>query len=531
MVLKPDSPLEPRREGSRKGRMQRINEQIRSLWEPVSAIVPRTKAFEERRKDIVAETRKRYEKHIEELNALSPESKQRSSNRILDHIDRLSSIEAVKRIYPAWGIIEGTVPVLVLGLISSAFATLIWLRADYPVWVVILIICLCPVPFFVSLLIILLLAAAFAESIRWFVRGFGTTALLYLSGAALAGLIFWRGRNAPDVLGYPLSETAANWIIGAVGGIYLVLVFSDIAKEVRREKWFKSLFRGLLEPDNMLMFLAGIALVCFPIYRSHSMADISSVGVMKSAVVAGLFGTLVSWALLGTWAIGLAVLEFAIRLYKLRRCPDSVLVHELFWILWAAEKHPDKWQDMEFKQRNFLEGLEKAAVALARIPRGLHSGDARTDTWLIEEFEKKAAFLRYMKTWVLTPMADTRDVFVNCIARELTCAADGTWDALAKVQDEKVLASYFRPRDSGNWRSLVSDLLRRSYYLVTGLIPLGGVLALQQTVFAIEKSIADYLTVAATIWAVVRVLLAIDPQFVQTLNTIKQIQEVWKKPS
>lgn len=528
-----DSPSDSLGEGSRIGRMQRINERIRSLWEPISATFPGTKAFVGRRKNIVAETRERYTKHIEELNALSLESKQRSSNKILYHVDRLSTIDAIKRIYPALGIIEGTVPALVLGLISSAIATLIWLHADYPVWVAVLIICLCPIPFFLSLLIISLLAAGFIWPVTWFVRGSGTTALLYLSGTALAGLVFWLGRNAPDVLGYPLSETAANWIIGAVGGFYLVLVFLSysITKKARREKWFKSLASKLLEPDNMLMVLAGMALVLFPIYQSRSMTDISSVGVTKSAVVVGLFGTLVFWALLGAWAIGLAVLEFAIRLYKLWRCPDSVLVHELFWILWAAEKHPDEWQDMRFKQVNFLAGLEKAAVALARIPRGLYCGDARSDTWLLEEFQKKAAYLRYMKIWVLTPMADTRDFFMNCIARELTYAADGTWDALAKAQDEKVLAGYFRPRVSGDWRSLLPSLLRRGYYLVTGLIPLGGLLVLQQTTFAIEKSMADYLTAGATVWAVVRVLLTIDPKFVETFDAIRKIRESWEKSS
>ncbi len=535
MALKPDSPSESLREGNRKGRIQWIDERIRRVWEPISAVIPGTKAFEKGHKEKVADTRNLYTKYIEELSALSPEAKQRSSKNILYHVDRLSAIDTIREIYPTWRIVDATVPVLALGLVSSVFATLIWLRADYPLWGVILIVCLCPILFSVSLLIILLLAAVITEPIRWFVKGSGTLALMYLSGMTLAGLIFWQGylqsRNALGVLGYPLSEATANLIIGAVGGIYLILVFYSIAKEVRREKWFKSLFSGLLEPDTMLVFLAGIALVCFPLYRPHFMANVSSVSVLNSAVVAGLFGALVFWVVLATLAIGLAVLGFAIGLYKLRRCPDSVLVHKLFWILMAVEKYPDEWQDLKFKQVNFLEGLETAAVALARIPRGLHCGDARTDTWLVEEFQKKAAFLRYMKTWVLTPMADTRDVFMNCIARDLTYAADGTWDALAKVQDEKVLASYLRPRDSGNWRSLVSGLLRRVYDLATGLVPLGGILALQQTAFAIEKSVADYLTVGATIWAVVRVLLTIDPQFVQTLNTIKLIGEASKKTS
>jgi len=282
---------------------------------------------------------------------------------------------------------------------------------------------------------------------------------------------------------------------------------------------------------DVLGILAGIALVCFPLNRPHFMANVSSVSILNSAVMAGLFGALVFWVVLGALAIGLAVLELAIGLYKLRRCPDSILVYELLWILRAVEKYPDEWQDMEFKQVNFLKGLEKAAVALAHIPRGLHCGDAKTDTWLVEEFQKKAAFLRYMKTWILTPKADTRDVFMSCIARELTFAANGTWDALAKVQDEKLLESYLKPRDSGNWRSIVSGFLRRVYGLATGLIPLGGILILQQTAFAIEKSVGDYLTIGATIWAIVRVLFTIDPQFVQTLNTIKLIGEVLKKPS
>jgi hypothetical protein len=196
--------------------------------------------------------------------------------------------------------------------------------------------------------------------------------------------------------------------------------------------------------------------------------------------------------------------------------PDVVLVTGLVTILSLVEREWAKWTNIDFK-RQLMAEVETVALCIERdLPRRLRTGDVTTDVWLRDRVQQMATALRGLKKWVSTPMPDTRDRFVEEVARSLVCAASGDWDGLSRAEPEKLSGPQLR-----------SYVLRVVRVLLASALPAVALWLLHQTRFAPRGEIAQYATVGVFLWAVFSVLSAFDPNFSTTASTVKEIAKTF----
>ena len=193
--------------------------------------------------------------------------------------------------------------------------------------------------------------------------------------------------------------------------------------------------------------------------------------------------------------------------------PSAIIAYRLVFTIDLIESEASQWSNFAFKSR-LMAWLEIIARRIETyVPRRMRSGDLATDRWIQADMKKIAAEFRYYKLWVASPYPDTRQELLKQLSRSLALAASDNWAALPRREADQTAA-----RSLWLWRA--ANFAR---FIVSAGLPGLIFYAIQQTQFAIQPPIADYLTVGAVIWAILAMISVIDPDYNQKLSSLKTI--------
>jgi hypothetical protein len=193
--------------------------------------------------------------------------------------------------------------------------------------------------------------------------------------------------------------------------------------------------------------------------------------------------------------------------------PDTVLINVLLRVLSIVEKQPHHWADLKFR-RQLIPMIEEAASCIQYgLCRQCQSGDNNLDVWVQDIMTRKAAALRELKKWVLTPKADTRGQFIARVAASFSQIVSGNWDALEQIEPRKL--SHLQL-----WRTRMGAALGALF--MSGL-PVLLLWVFQQTSVAFKGVLAEYATLGAYIWAVLTLFMAYDPLFGPKAAALKEV--------
>jgi len=215
------------------------------------------------------------------------------------------------------------------------------------------------------------------------------------------------------------------------------------------------------------------------------------------------------------------IVSFSFELVKLKYYyslyPLDILIDTLLSILYASENIDNNL--VEYK-RGQLKRLEKAAKCIENyLPRRLQCGDIVTESWLRGTAKQLAAALREKKKWIITPKEDTHDFFVKSIVFTLISIVNDNWDALERVEPEKLTLSQLR-------NSLFIFLWRLLRIIFIAGLPIVGIWVFQQTPFAFTGSVRGDVIVGLFIWCLLTFVVALDPSFGTKISALKDVMSL-----
>jgi ABC-type multidrug transport system fused ATPase/permease subunit len=231
--------------------------------------------------------------------------------------------------------------------------------------------------------------------------------------------------------------------------------------------------------------------------------------------------------LLGIIGIPILFITFYItslikRLYKQiteKRYTLSVIVSNLITILISTEKELGGSMSMRYKRMQVLK-LEDTAKCIERsLPQWFYTGNAVTDTWMEERFKQVAASLREKEKWLFTPKEDTHENFKHTIASTLIYFVDGNWDALERIEPEKLTRPQLRTL-------LTTFIMNALKTILLAAIPIIGFILFQQTQFKLTGPTYGTAQTILSIYALTAVISALDPNFSTKVTNVKAISDL-----
>jgi hypothetical protein len=164
--------------------------------------------------------------------------------------------------------------------------------------------------------------------------------------------------------------------------------------------------------------------------------------------------------------------------------------------------------------------LERIAVTLEQdVGKSIRGGDPTTDAWVDETVRRQAAWFRALKRDLLLPGSDATERMKERLAQTFEPVANGEWGLL--VQDE--IAAPRRASLARRARGLVA-------FLVTAALPLAILLLLSFVDYELPAGLEDVAKALATLWALVTVLVRIDPKFESKMAIMKGLGELGGLP-
>lgn len=197
-----------------------------------------------------------------------------------------------------------------------------------------------------------------------------------------------------------------------------------------------------------------------------------------------------------------------------RRRPDLYIINGLRYLLYEVEEQKHIWNDFSFK-KEAMSTIEDIAVCVEKhLPVQLFSSDTNTDYKIFQSASERATFLRSLKMWIATPMPTTRQDLAVSVAKNLMSAARGDWNSFDRLPLEEVKTGALQTRILGAIRAV----------FVAGLPAVILWLARRPPLHLVMPS---YANMAVLIWAVVTLLVELDPRFTAKAEALKTIKDVF----
>jgi hypothetical protein len=255
------------------------------------------------------------------------------------------------------------------------------------------------------------------------------------------------------------------------------------------------------------LFSCGLALYNI-LSHTHS-HDVQWYIVLAASSLSQFF-VYIAGSLLGMAADWVA--KAAVGLRRLANAADSKFVDKILSALEIVHHADRSWTSLSTKNALMRELEEAATIAKQALPRALRTGDEDTDVWLRKRCNEIAASLRAKKTWVCMPKSDTRDRIAESLTRCFLNAVTGTWDGVETAEEPPLTRQDIKLRVRAMFVGLVEALLPAAVYFGAqrlGHLPQGP--------------LSDYLGVGVFLWALIVILLAIDPKFGEKVETLGKV--------
>jgi len=191
---------------------------------------------------------------------------------------------------------------------------------------------------------------------------------------------------------------------------------------------------------------------------------------------------------------------------------DAVIVDGLLTCLVRLDG-PDRGLWSLDGRQELAAQLERIAACIERVLPRRFEGRAGADPWVAQSARELAFGMRKLKRWVATPLTDTAERLVTRLRTDLVHAAAGAWGHLERCAEEPASPITAVPRV----RQLVTDGART---LVIAALPLIGVWFAGP--YGLGEPLRTQLLVSAAAWAVLTILLYLDPNSSRQLAALRE---------
>jgi hypothetical protein len=319
-------------------------------------------------------------------------------------------------------------------------------------------------------------------------------------------LLAWRLGGRPPVSWQDLA-LAPRYLVG------IIVILLVIGAFVALGSWLSTRLL-LLRPVHDTRYYA-IAFVSWPgLVIAYSIVRVAQ--LLEQPTLDAIVDAAAHMAAGALWLVllgGLALAEAA--RWGLERSletdhPDVVVADGLLTCLAIVDSHRHSFWMLEPRQQLANE-LERIAACIAReFPRRF-GGRADADPWVAQTAHELAFAVRKLKRWVATPRLDTAEHLIERLRTDLEHAAAGAWGHLERCAEETVPA----PPPPG-WREQALSLART--VVVAGL-PLAVVVG--SGAWGLSESLRNQLTVSAGVWAVLTILVYLEPKSREHLASLR----------
>jgi hypothetical protein len=195
--------------------------------------------------------------------------------------------------------------------------------------------------------------------------------------------------------------------------------------------------------------------------------------------------------------------------------PQNVVVGALVEVIGICEKD---WDDLKKRGRALIL-LEQAANSVQHgLSYSMRAYDFDTHAWLLKETEKRAESIRNLKRLICLSSPESRKSLIEQCHTLLRRVLEGNWKDLPTV--ELPVASSVMP-----WTVRLGQLARQ---LLNAFLPLLILFGLQALDVPLKEPAAPYLWAGAVAWALIGVILALDPTAREKGNFAKDMAEAVK---
>lgn len=193
--------------------------------------------------------------------------------------------------------------------------------------------------------------------------------------------------------------------------------------------------------------------------------------------------------------------------------PADGVLYRLLDVHTRVELLPSYWEDLDYRAdlNQRLEGIGRTVEA---ISERLATTDVRVHLVLQEAFARRAAGIRELQVWIGLPRSDTREHLLHRIGDAAAKVAVGDWDGLPS-RDEFPLPTKRR----------IQATVRT---IVIAALPAIALVAIQLSSFRLDQPALDYATLGVAGWAILSILLWVDPGLPAKVSLYAQARELIK---
>jgi hypothetical protein len=241
----------------------------------------------------------------------------------------------------------------------------------------------------------------------------------------------------------------------------------------------------------------------FPLVGTHPEVVLGSVASFAMMILATLV------AVISDWIDSLQEAEFV----------DTLLLDSLIAAALVIHRARN-WLDL-VERRKAAENLERAGFLASRgLSRLLKLDNAETTQWLRERGDALAGTLNGLARAVLWPQSDTREYVFLELRRIASCILRGNWTEAENPN----LSNLARPGRAAQFKAMLLQLF-------FGLLPLLALGCLRLIEIPLPSPIESSIALGAYLWAVVSLLVVLDPLLEKRLSTIRSAVHLLKGKS
>ncbi len=266
-----------------------------------------------------------------------------------------------------------------------------------------------------------------------------------------------------------------------------------------------------------------LILVCLSISYVYFMSTNRPFKIITYSLIIAMLTEGIFWIGFYTALTLMVLFRMIIKRWYLVHYPLAILVDRLILILHDAEEHPGKSINLDYRQQQ-ISRLEEAAKAIGHyIPHQIQCRDTFTFLWLRKVSHQMATALRAKKRWILMPTENTHEDFIDHIADTLTDVLNGNWDALQKMDLEKLL----KDEELTHPQVWGSRIISLSKAILVALLPIGLFLGIHQYSPILIPSIYSYsVIIGLLIWATLIIGRELDSDLSSKIGMFKDITSV-----
>jgi hypothetical protein len=259
-----------------------------------------------------------------------------------------------------------------------------------------------------------------------------------------------------------------------------------------------------------------IAFVSWPglvmAYAAFQVTSLLKRGTLDAvSEAAGLMAAGGLWLVLLAWLGGSEGGKWGLDRWFEEDHPDVVVVDGLLTSLAIVDGDRGGFWLLDTRQR-LADEFERMAACIERVfPRRFEARPA-ADPWVAQTARELAFALRRLKRWVATPRLDTAEHLITRLRVDLVHAAAGAWGHFERVAEEPLP----EPARAQTWRAGAVGAVRT---IVIASLPLAAVWG--AGTYGLGEPLRTQLTVSAGAWAVLTILLYLDPNSSRQLAALR----------